>query len=52
VEKLEYRDVKLASVFEPAELPNYESYDHNDCPFCREGRRLDALVNSHGYSKL
>ncbi len=52
VEKLEYRDVKLMSVFDPAELPNYESYDHNDCPFCKEGRRLDALVNSHGYSKL
>ena len=52
VEHLEYRDVKLASVFEPADLPDYHSYDHNDCPFCKEGRRLDALVNSHGYSKL
>ena len=52
VEHLEYREVKLASVFEPADLPDYHSYDHNDCPFCKEGRRLDALVNSHGYSKL
>ena len=52
VEHLEYRDVKLASVFEPADLPDYKSFDHNDCPYCKEGRRLDALVNSHGYSKL
>ncbi len=52
VEHLEYRDVKLVSVFEPADLPDYHSYDHNDCPFCKDGRRLDALVNSHGYSKL
>lgn len=52
VEKLEYRDVKLTSVFDPGDLPNYESYDHNDCPFCKDGRKLDALVNSHGYSKL
>ena len=52
VEHLEYREVKLASVFEPADLPDYHSYDHNDCPFCKDGRRLDALVNSHGYSKL
>ena len=52
VDHLEYRDVKLASVFEPADLPDYKSYDHNDCPFCKNGRKLDALVNSHGYSKL
>ena len=52
VDHLEYREVKLASVFEPADLPDYHSFDHNDCPFCREGRKLDALVNSHGYSKL
>ena len=52
VDHLEYREVKLASVFEPADLPDYKSYDHNDCPFCKDGRRLDALVNSHGYSRL
>lgn len=52
VDQLEYREVKLASVFEPADLPDYRSFDHNGCPFCKEGRKLDALVNSHGYSKL
>ena len=52
VDHLEYREVKLASVFAPDDLPDYESYDHNDCPFCKDGRKLDALVNSHGYSKL
>ncbi len=51
VDSLDY-DVKLASVFAPNELPNYESYDHNDCPFCKDGRKLDALVNSHGYTKM
>ena len=52
VDHLEYRDVKLVSVFEPADLPDYHSFDHNDCPYCKDGRKLDALVNSHGYSKL
>ena len=52
VDHLEYREVKLVSVFEPADLPDFKSYDHNDCPHCRDGRKLDALVNSHGYSKL
>lgn len=43
---------KVSSIFSTADLPEYESYDYKDCPFCKAGRKLDALVNSHGYSKL
>ena len=43
---------KVHSVFTKADLPDYESYDYKDCPYCKQGRRLDALVNSHGYSWL
>ncbi len=49
--KLEY-SVKLATIFNAKDVPDYASYDHNDCPFCKDGRKLDALVNSHGYTKL
>ena len=40
------------SVFDTNDLPDYESYDFRDCPFCKAGRRIDALVNSFGYSSL
>ena len=40
------------SVYSKADLPDYESYDYKDCPYCKQGRKLDALVNSHGYSWL
>ena len=40
------------SVFSKNDLPDYESYDYKDCPYCKQGKRLDALVNSHGYSWL
>ncbi len=40
------------SVFNPHDLPEYASYNSNNCPMCKEGKKLDALVNSHGYSKL
>lgn len=40
------------SVYNINDLPDYQSYDYKDCPFCKQGRRLDALVNSHGYSWL
>ena len=40
------------SVYDLNDLPNYASYDYRDCPYCKAGRRLDALVNSFGYSSL
>ena len=42
----------VRSVYNLSDLPDYESYDYRDCPFCKKGRRLDALVNSFGYSAL
>ena len=40
------------SVYDVRDLPDYASYDYRDCPYCKAGRRLDALVNSFGYSSL
>lgn len=40
------------SIFNPDHLPDYESYDSHECPYCKAGQRIDALVNSFGYSKL
>ena len=42
----------VRSVFSIADLPDYESYDYRECPFCKEGKPVDALVNSFGYSAL
>ena len=40
------------SVFNPKDLEGYGSYASHECPMCRKGEKIDALVNSHGYSKL
>ncbi len=40
------------SVFDPKDLDGYASYPSHECPMCREGKKIDALVNSFGYSKL
>ena len=42
----------IHSVFTPNDLPDYQSYDARECPFCKNGQRIEALVNSFGYSKL
>ena len=42
----------VRSVYSIADIPDYESYDFHDCPYCKAGRKVDALVNSFGYSSL
>lgn len=42
----------VVSIFDPQDLPGYESHDAHNCPWCRAGHRIDALVNSYGYSQL
>lgn len=44
--------VPATSVYSLDDLPDYESYDYKDCPMCKAGRKLDALVNSFGYSNI
>jgi orotate phosphoribosyltransferase len=42
----------VRSVYSIQDLPDYQSYDYHDCPYCKQGQSIDALVNSFGYSKL
>ena len=42
----------VCSVFDPKDLNDYESYPSHECPLCKSGQKIDALVNSFGYSKL
>ena len=42
----------VKSVFNPNDLDGYSSHPSHQCPLCQAGEKIDALVNSHGYSKL
>lgn len=42
----------VASVYTLSDLPDYQSFDSHDCPYCKQGVPIDALVNSFGYSEL
>ncbi|BDF04491.1 phosphoribosyltransferase [[Clostridium] hylemonae] len=44
--------MEIKTIFTSKDLPDYRAYDAGDCPLCREGKRVEALVNSYGYSKL
>ena len=42
----------VRSIYSTDDLPDYQSYDYRECPYCKQGVKLDALVNSFGYSAL
>ena len=42
----------VRSIYSVEDLPDYASYDYRDCPYCKAGRKIDALVNSFGYSAI
>ena len=44
--------MSVCPIFTSKELPDYKSYSITDCPQCKQGRKIDALVNSYGYSLL
>lgn len=44
--------VQIDSIFDVSSLPDYRSYDYTNCPYCKQGVPVDALVNRNGYSML
>ena len=42
----------VRSIYSVQDIPDYASYDYWDCPYCRQGIKLDAIVNQFGFSEL
>ena len=45
-------DVPVVKLFGVKDLKGYVSYAPQDCPMCKQNQKVDAVVNSYGYSKL
>lgn len=48
----EFNGYAVDSVFNPNDLDGYFAVPSHECPLCKEKKKLDALINSYGYSKL
>ena len=48
----EKQEIKIDALFTSDDLPDYHSYGFTECPDCKEHRKIDAIVNSYGYSKI
>ncbi len=42
----------VVSVFDCNTLKDYESHSPKDCPMCKAGQSVDAVVNDFGFSKI
>ncbi len=42
----------IESMFTVNDIPGYQSYEPQNCPMCKAGQKLDAMVNGYGYSIL
>ena len=42
----------IHALFTEKDLPDYMTYTSSECPMCKSGQKVDALVNSFGYSKI
>ena len=40
------------ALFRASDLPDYRSYRVEECPMCRQKRKVDAICNGFGYSPL
>lgn len=45
-------NVPVYKLFGVEDVPDYSSYTAAECPLCRKGVKVDAVVNSYGYSKI
>ena len=45
-------DVPVVRLFGDEAIGSYRSYLSTECPLCKNGVRIDALINSYGYSKI
>ena len=44
--------IAVNTIFDADELQGYHTYSSHDCPYCRDKRKIDAIINSYGYSKI
>jgi len=48
----ETHGIEINTIFTGEDLPQYKAYSYNDCPYCKQNMKIEAIVNSYGYSKL
>lgn len=43
---------EIYSMFTSEDIPGYQVYSMGECAMCREGHKLEAIINSEGYTNI
>ena len=44
--------MEVHSVFTEEDVPGYQAFARGECPYCKRGFAIEAMVNGFGYSQL
>ena len=44
--------MEIKTIFTSKDVPDYRAYEPGKCPMCQNGEKIEAIVNSFGYSRL
>lgn len=44
--------IPIRALFNASDIPDYKTYNYEECPLCKQGQGVDAFANAYGYSKL
>lgn len=44
--------MEIKTIFTSKDVPDYRAYKPGKCPMCQNGEKIEAIVNSFGYSRL
>jgi orotate phosphoribosyltransferase len=48
----EFDGREIHSLFDCADIPDYHFCKPSECNMCREGKKIDAIISSEGYTKF
>ena len=48
----ESNDLPVNAIFTEEDIPNYHSMPSMECQMCKNKQKIDAIVNSYGYSRI
>ncbi len=40
------------TIFDETHVTGYQAFPRADCPFCKKGMKIEAVVNAFGYSRV
>ena len=43
---------RVNTIFTTEDIPDYATHPATECPMCKSGQPIQAIINSHGYSSL